>query len=236
MTEKTSHTSFTEGHRERLRQKFLTQNLNVLQDYEILEGLLMYAIPRRDVKPLAKTLLETFHSIGGVLCAPTEKLREIKGVSDGTIAFFRLIQASTAGILRRELNSQPALHGWDKIMDYCYVELGREVKESVHILFLDTHWHLISDEKLQEGTINFTLIYPREIIQKVLNSGASSFILIHNHPSGEVKPSQDDIRLTKKLDSMSKALNILFLDHIIISKIGALSFQDEGFLKKRTIK
>ena len=219
------------GHRERTKEKILKTDLSSFDDYEILEALLMYSIPRKDVKLLAKQLLAEFYTLGNVLCAEAEQLYRFKYIKENTIVLFKLIRAAHATILRRDLINQPILGNRAKIMDYCYSTLGREKKESFHILFLDAKLHLLLDQKMGEGTINKVPLYPREIIHKALELGAKSMVLIHNHPSGDARPSIQDIKTTQQLKDVAVSLSIELSDHIIISRTGATSLKMEGHLK-----
>ncbi len=219
-----------QGHRERLKERILKQDLSSFQDYEILEALLMYSIPRKDVKLIAKKLLAEFGSLGCVLCSKPDQLYRFKDVKENTAVLFKLIQAANSSILRRDLINQPILNDWNKIMDYCYVTIGREKKETFHVLFLDAKLHLVLDEKMAEGTINKVPIYPREIIQRALELGATSMVLIHNHPSGDARASEQDVAMTRQLRDIAKPLSIQVSDHIIISRNGATSFKDAGYI------
>ena len=228
--EEQSPTVLLHGHRERTRERVLKTDLSLFEECEILEALLMYSIPRKDVKLLAKQLLAEFDTLGNVLCADSEVLYQFKDVKENTVALFKLIRTANAAILRRDLVSQPILGNRSKIIDYCYSTLGREKKESFHILFLDAKLHLLLDQKMAEGTINKVALYPREIIHKALELGATSMVLIHNHPSGDARPSPQDIKMTQELKSVAAALCLELSDHIIISRHGATSMKLEGHL------
>ena len=213
-----------QGHRERLKERILKQDLSSFQDYEILEALLMYSIPRKDVKLIAKKLLAEFGSLGCVLCSKPDQLYRFKDVKENTAVLFKLIQAANSSILRRDLINQPILNDWNKIMDYCYVTIGREKKETFHVLFLDAKLHLVLDEKMAEGTINKVPIYPREIIQRALELGATSMVLIHNHPSGDVVPSKEDDIITYKIKEIGLLHSIYLVDHLIIGTTNYYSY------------
>ncbi len=225
-----SPTALLHGHRERTREKILKTDIGSFEEYEILEALLMYSIPRKDVKLLAKQLLAEFYTLGNILCAEPEVLYQFKDLKENMVALFKLIRASNTAILRRDLVSQPILANRSKIMDYCYSSLGREKKESFHILFLDAKLHLLLDQKMAEGTINKVALYPREIIHKALELGATSMVLIHNHPSGDARPSPQDIKMTQELKHVAVSLALELSDHIIISRHGATSMKLEGHL------
>ncbi len=232
--EMTSHnkpaTTLLHGHRGRIKEKILNDGADSFSDCDILEALLMYSIPRKDVKLIAKLLLDEFQTLGNVLCAEPEQLYRFKDVKENTVALFKVIRASNSAILRRDLIKQPILHNRSKIMDYCYANLGREKKETFHILFLDAKLHLLLDKKMADGTINKVSLYPREIIHKALELGATSMVLIHNHPSGDARPSPQDIKITQQLKLVADTLSLDLSDHIIISRMGATSMKMEGHI------
>lgn len=229
--EKETLAALRHGHRERTRQRIIQTDIDSIEETEILEALLMYAIPRKDVKLLAKLLLEKFQTLGNIICADAQQLCQFKDVKDSTLALFKLIRAGNNAILRRDLISQPIFATRGKMMDYCFSILGRERKESFHILFLDAKLHLLLDKKMGDGTINKVSLYPREIIHKALELGATSMVLIHNHPSGDARPSEQDILITQQLRDVGKTLSLELSDHIIISRTGAVSMMQEGHLK-----
>ena len=219
-----------EGHRSRLRKRVCTQPFDTLADYEILECLLGYAIPRKDVKVLAKQLIAEFGSLGAVLSAPAHALQRVKGVKENTAALLKAACYANLHILKREITRGSVLDSWDKIIDYYFSRMGRDRIETLHALFLDARACVIKDEVLQEGTTNFTPIYPREILQHAINLGAQGLVLIHNHPSGNVNPSKEDVRMTQNLVRTCHDVGIIFHDHIIISQDNFFSFKRMGLL------
>jgi DNA repair protein RadC len=182
------------GHRERLRTRFLTAGAEALQDYEILEMLLFTALPRRDVKPLAKALLRTFGSLWCVVNAPPDALRKaFPKMTDGTIAALTIVAAAALRMTRQEIMNKPVLSTWQRLLDYCQGVMANEATEQFRLLFLDRKNTLIADEVQQRGTVDHTPVYPREVIKRALELGASAIILVHNHPSGDPTPSRADI-------------------------------------------
>jgi len=171
------------GHRERLRERFRSAGADALSDYELLEMLLFTAQPRRDVKPLAKTLLKTFGSFAEVVHASETRLREIKGVGDAAIHQFRLIAAASHRIAKGELKSRKSLSSWQDVIDYCRTSMAFAEKEQFRLLFLDKRNQLIADEVQQTGTVDHTPVYPREVIKRALELSATAIILVHNHPT-----------------------------------------------------
>ena len=217
------------GHRDRLRQKLLLSGPEPLQDYELLE-LALFAIPRVDVKPLAKQLLDRFGSYAEVLAAPPEELRKVKGVGEAAVVAIKVIHASIARAMKRELLDRPVLGAWHKVVDYCHAQMAREPAEQFRLLFLDRKNKLIADEVQQRGTIDHAPVYPREVIKRALELGASALILAHNHPSGDPTPSQADIAMTKEIVKAGKALGVTIHDHLVIGRQGHFSFRAEGLM------
>lgn len=218
------------GHRQRLRERFLHSGPDALQDYELLELLLFMAIPRRDVKPLAKSLLATFGSLGGVLHASHSDLVRIEGITDNIAAALMTITAASHRIMKQELINKPILNSWTRLMDYCQSTMAHEKKEYFRVLFLNKKNELIADEIQSTGTVDHTPAYPREIIKRAFELGATAMILMHNHPSGDSKPSKADIEMTKEIQRAAAPFNITIHDHIVIARKGYTSFKSEGLL------
>jgi DNA repair protein RadC len=218
-----------EGHRDRLRARLLDAGADALQDYELLEVLLFAAIPRRDVKPLAKSLLSEFHGLWELLNAPPERLRET-GLSDNAVALLRAVSATG---LRASLNvvmNKPVLNNWQRVVDYVRDAMACETKEQFRLLFLDRRNCLIAEEVQQRGTVDHTPVYPREIVHRALEVGAGALILVHNHPSGDVSPSQADIEMTRAILKACAPLDIVIHDHIIVGRNDIASFKSLGLL------
>jgi len=218
------------GHRERLRDRFRNGGSDALPDYELLELVLFRALPRRDTKPLAKSLIARFGSFAEVISANPERLKEIKGIGDNVITELKLIHAAALRLSKGEIMQKPALSSWSLLIDYCRASMAFNEKEQFRILFLDKKNVLIADEVQQEGTVDHTPVYTREVVKRALELAASSIILVHNHPSGDPTPSQPDIVMTQKIIEAAEKLNIKIHDHIIIGKHGHASFRGLGLI------
>jgi DNA repair protein RadC len=213
------------GHRERLRERFHGAGADALSDYELLEMALFPALPRRDTKPLAKSLLKKFGSFAEVIHAPAARLREVSGVGDVTITQLKLIAASASRIAKGELKARTLLSSWANVIDYCRTSMAFADKEQFRLLFLDKRNQLIADEVQQTGTVDHTPVYPREVIKRALELSATAIILVHNHPSGDPTPSQADIHMTKAIIDIAAPLGISVHDHIIVGKNGHASMK-----------
>jgi DNA repair protein RadC len=218
------------GHRDRLRARFLENGPEALQDYELLELVLFMAIPRRDVKPLAKDLLKKFGSLPALLNAPVEEILKIEGISDNTAIALKAITATAHRMMKRELMNQPILNSWARLMDYCTSTMAHETREHFRILFLNKKNEMIADEIQGSGTVDHTPAYPREIMKRALELGATAMILLHNHPSGDPKPSEADIDMTRLIMRAAEPFEIVVHDHVIISKNGYTSLKNLGLI------
>ncbi len=218
------------GHRQRLRERFLRGGESALNDYELLELLLFGANPRADMKPLAKDLLEEFGSLTGVLNADHAALLKVTGVGESAIAILKAVQATLTRSLREQISQRPILSSWSQLLEYCHLSMGYLKQEQLRLLFLDAKNCLIADEVQQTGTINNTPIFPREVVKRALDLGASAIILVHNHPSGDPSPSTEDIEMTRHIRNVSTQLGIMVHDHLIIAKNRHYSFRKEGLL------
>ena len=217
------------GHRGRLRERFLQQP-KALPDYEILELLLFAASARKDVKPLAKDLLQIFGSLPKVFMASADELLRVDGLNHAGVAAIKSVQEGASRLLLSEVKEKPVLNSWIKLLDYCRAEMGHLKNEQFRIMFLNSKNMLIADEVQQEGTINHTMAYPREVVKRALDLAASSIILSHNHPSGDPSPSQADIDLTEQIVNAAKPLGLKVHDHLIISEVEHFSFKSNGLL------
>ena len=208
------------GHRARLRDRFLNGGGKSMADYELLELLLTYAIPRRDVKPIAKDIVRKFGSLAGAAKASVPQLVEVNGVKENTAVLLKVIQEAARRFSWAELSATdaPIISNWDAMIDYCRTEMSHLDIEEFRIIFLDVKFRVIGEEVMQRGTINQVAIHPREVVKMAMEKKASALILVHNHPSGDVKPSRADVEITKQIKQALEAINILLLDHIIISK------------------
>ena len=208
------------GHRARLRDRFLNGGGKSMADYELLELLLTYAIPRRDVKPIAKGIVRKFGSLAGAAKASVPQLVEVNGVKENTAVLLKVIQEAARRFSWAELSATdaPVISNWDAMIDYCRTEMSHLDIEEFRIIFLDVKFRVIGEEVMQRGTINQVAIHPREVVKMAMEKKASALILVHNHPSGDVKPSRADVEITKQIKQALEAINISLLDHIIISK------------------
>lgn len=213
------------GHRERLRERFLDAGPDAVTEYELLELVLFRAIPRRDVKPLAKKLIARFGSFGEVVSAPRERLREIEGLGEAAVTEIKIVQAAAGRLARGEAKKRTVLSSWSAVIDYCRTTMAFADKEQFRIIFLDKRNQVIADEKQQEGTVDHTPVYPREVVKRALEHSATALILVHNHPSGDPTPSRADIQMTQAIVEIAKPLGIAVHDHIIVGKDGHASLK-----------
>lgn len=218
------------GHRERLRQRLLARGGESLADYEVLEMLLFGARPRGDTKPLAKRLLREFGSLGAVFAAPPAELQKVAGMGAASAAAIKIVQEGLRRMALEELQERPLLGNWQAVVDHCRVEIGHEAVELLLLLFLDRKNRLIASERHQRGTVDHTPVYPREVIKRALDLGATALILVHNHPSGDTTPSRADIGMTKEIVEAAARLGIAVHDHIIIGRSDHFSFRSGGLL------
>ena len=222
---------YSAGHRQRLRQRFLKDHGATMDDYEILELLLAFALPRIDTKPIAKSLLAEFKTIGGVLSADPSRLTQHKFVADASVTILKLVQAAALRLLKQDaMGEQHIISGWEKLLGYLYATMAREKIEELRLLHLNHRFLLLLDEKIQQGTVNHTPFYTREVVKRVMEVGSSHIIVVHNHPSGNNKPSASDITETQKLAEALRAIDVGFHDHLIISNQGHYSFKNSGLL------
>ena len=218
------------GHRSRLAARFCDGGGEGLADYELLELILFQSLPRRDTKPIAKTLLTRFGSFSDVLAPPEDRLREVDGVGEKVALHLMLARASAARFVRDVLRGRPLLSSWQAVIDYCRSAMAFEDREQFRILFLDKKNGLIDDEVQQIGTVDHTPVYPREIVKRALELSATSLILVHNHPSGDPTPSAADIEMTSKIVAVAPPLGIIIHDHIIVGRHGHASFKTLGLI------
>jgi DNA repair protein RadC len=217
------------GHRQRLRDRFLNGGAHALPDYELLELILFGAIRQGDVKPLAKRLIDEFGGLERVLTADKERLAKA-GLGETTIALLKSVEAAALRLTRASLNDQPVLSSWNALLDYCRASMGHARREQFRILFLDKKNRLIADEVQQQGTVDHTPVYPREVVGRALELGATALILVHNHPSGDVTPSRADIDMTKLIVQATSPLGIVVHDHVVVGRSDHASFRSLGLL------
>jgi DNA repair protein RadC len=213
------------GHRERVRERFLDGGSAAVTDYELIELILFRALPRRDVKPLAKDLIARFGSFAEVVSAPRERLAEIKGLGAAAITELKVVEAAAHRLARGQVQKRAVLSSWSSVLDYCRTAMAFGDKEQFRILFLDKRNRLIADEMQQRGTVDHTPVYPREVVKRALELSATAIILVHNHPSGDPAPSQADIQMTLEIINVAKPLGISVHDHIIVGKDGHASLR-----------
>lgn len=222
--------SYLRDHRKRLRTRFMEGGADAMPDYEMLELILFRAIPRQDVKPLARRLLDIFGDFNRVISATPQRLQEIKGVGDAVILELKVVEASTHRMVRSKILERPVISSWDAVLDYCHTTMAHDEVEQFRVLFLDKKNILIADEKQAQGTVDHVPVYPREVVKRALELNASALILVHNHPSGDPTPSDADITITQQINEAATALNITLHDHLIIGKSTEVSFRSEGYL------
>lgn len=201
-----------------------------MPDYELLELVLFAAVPRRDVKPLAKALIARFGSFAEAIAAPRERLLEVEGTTPSVAIHLKIVEAAALRLSKTKLLGKPALTSWAALIDYCAAAMARSQKEEFRVLFLDRKNSLIEDEVQSSGTVDHTPVYPREIVKRALELGATAVILVHNHPSGDPTPSKADIAMTREVVEAAKALRIVVHDHVIVGRSGHISFKSLGLL------
>ncbi|RJT25934.1 DNA repair protein RadC [Chakrabartia godavariana] len=218
------------GHRARLRKRLFEGGGEALLDHEVIEYLLGLAIPRRDTKPLAKKLLHEFGGISGLLTADGESIARNGGVSEGTVAALKIVQAATLRMLSDPIRNQPILSNWQALLDYLRIDMASLTIERVRVLHLNARNMLIRDEVMSEGSIDQAAVYVREVIRRALDLGSAAIILVHNHPSGDPAPSRADIQLTKDIAEAGRKLGIVVHDHIIIGSDKHTSLRAAGLI------
>jgi DNA repair protein RadC len=218
------------GHRERLRKRFREGGPDALPDYELLELVLFRAMPRRDTKPLAKAILARFGTFAEAMNAPQDLLKEVPGLGEAAATEIKLIRAAALRLVQGEVLERPVLSSWQQVLDYCRAAMGFEAKEQFRILFLDKRNQMIADEVQQQGTVDHTPVYVREVVKRALELSATAIVLVHNHPSGDPTPSRADIEMTKQIVDAAKPLGVVVHDHIIVGKQGHASFRGLGLI------
>ena len=222
--------SYIADHRKRLRTRFMEGGATAIPDYELLELLLFRAIPRQDVKPLARALLDEFGDFNRVVAAVPARLMMVKGVGDAVVQELKIVEAAAQRMMRARVMNRPLLSSWDALLDYCHTAMAHRETEQFRILFLDRKNVLIADEEQAKGTVDHVPVYPREVVKRGLELNASALILVHNHPSGDPTPSQADISMTLQVQEAALVLGITLHDHLIIGKSRELSFRAAGYL------
>ncbi len=221
------------GHRQRLRDRFLAGADEALPDYELLEMVLFFAIPRIDTKPLAKQLLERFGSLAAVVNATPDQLAEFERIDHFAVTLFKMLRAFATRLVREDLAEKPALDNWDKLIAYLRATMAHRMVEQFRLLFLDRRNVLIADEVQHQGTIDHTPVYPREVVKRALALDASALVMVHNHPSNHPAPSKPDIEMTRQVREALEKVGVVLHDHLIISRRGHSSFRQMGLLEAR---
>lgn len=222
--------SYLRDHRKRLRARFRNGGADALPDYEVLELVLFRAIPRQDVKPLARRLIEEFGDFTHAISAPPARLAQVDGVGEAVITELKIVEAAAHRLARGRVIQRPVLSGWDALIDYCQTAMAHLDREQFRVLYLDRKNVLIADEAQARGTVDHVPVYPREVMKRALELGASALILVHNHPSGDPAPSEADITMTHQIDMAGQVLGVRLHDHLVIGKSVHVSFRAEGLI------
>ena len=222
--------SYIRDHRKRLRDRFMTGGAEAMPDYEMLELVLFRAIPRQDVKPLARRLLDKFGSFNGVISAPVATLKQMHQVGDAVITELKIVQAAAHRLAQSRVLQREVISSWDALVDYCRARMAHRETEQFRILYLDRKNTVIADEEQAAGTVDHVPVYPREVVKRALELQASALILVHNHPSGDPTPSPEDRNMTRKIADAADALGIRLHDHLVVGRSGEVSFRAEGWL------
>jgi DNA repair protein RadC len=228
MSEKSDHHGT--GHRARLRERLLRQGGDALHDHELVEYLLALAIPRRDTKPLAKQLIDSYGSLAALFTADAESIASQPGMGETSAAAIKIVQAAALRMISEPVRDMPILASWQALLDYLRADMAHLTTERVRVLYLNSKNMLIRDELTSEGSIDQAAIYVREVIRRSIDLGAAAIILVHNHPSGDSAPSRQDIALTREIIEAGKRLGIGVHDHIIVGKDGYSSMRSAGLI------
>ena len=222
--------SYIRDHRQRLRARFMAGGAAAVPDYELLELVLFRAIPRQDVKPLARRLLERFGDFNAVISAPAARLEEVAGVGPAVVQELKIVEAAAHRLARTRVMNQPVLASWYQLLDYARAAMAHRATEQFRVLYLDRKNVLVADEEQARGTVDHVPVYPREVVKRALELNASALILVHNHPSGDPTPSEADIIVTGQIHDAAQVMGIVLHDHLIVGRSRALSFRSEGYL------
>ena len=213
------------GHRARLRERLLQAGSEAVADYELIELVLFRAIPRRDVKPLAKALIARFGSFAEAIAAEPARLAEIEGMSQGAIAEFKIVEAAAKRFAKSVARKRLPVGSFSAVVDYCRTAMAFDAREEFRVLFLDRKNGLIADESQGVGTVDQTPVYPREVVRRALELSATAVILVHNHPSGDPTPSAQDVKMTLDIIAVALPLGVAVHDHIIVGRDGHASLK-----------
>jgi DNA repair protein RadC len=218
------------GHRARLRQRFLAGGHGSMPEYELLELVLFNAIPRIDVKPLAKALLAAFGDLNGVIAASEHRLLQVAGATDRVWLQLRILEAVAHRMARAKVMDRSVIGSWDALMAYCKTVMAYRETEQFRVLYLDNRNVLIADEEQARGTVNHVPVYPREVAKRALELNATAIILVHNHPSGDPTPSRADIEMTAEIELACQAIGVAVHDHVVIGRETDASFRSLGLI------
>jgi len=222
--------SYMRDHRKRLRERFLKGGAAAIPEYELLELILFRAIPRQDVKPLARRLMDRFGDLNHTLAAPLSQLLQVDGAGEAVALELKIVEATAHRMARGKVIQKPVLTSWQALLDYCHTVMSHRETEQFRILFLDTKNTLIADEEQASGTIDHVPVYPREVVKRALEVNAAALILVHNHPSGDPTPSEADITMTHRINEAADILGMTLHDHLIIGKSREISFRAQNLL------
>jgi len=218
------------GHRARLRKRLLDGGADALADHEVIEYLLMTAIPRRDTKPIARALITRFGSLAGVLNADTRALQLHPGMGETSAAALKIVALAARRLARQQVRERPVIGSWQALIDYLTIDMAHLTVERVRVLYLNAQNMLIHDEHVGDGSIDEAAIHPREVIRRALDLGATALIVVHNHPSGSPEPSRTDIEITNRIAEAGRLLGITVHDHVIIGREGHVSLRAKGLI------
>ncbi|RYG58763.1 MAG: DNA repair protein RadC [Alphaproteobacteria bacterium] len=219
-----------DGHRERLRARFTGTGGAGVADYELLELALTFAIPRKDVKPLAKEMLRIFGNLSGVMTATPEQLAAVKGLGPASVAFIQVVQQLALRVRREKVVGQPLLASRLELLDYLYTKFASVEREEFHVLYMDSKMKLVADEKLFSGTLHEVTASPRDVLKRALELNSSGIIVAHNHPSGNPEPSAADFAFTEQLMMACAAMGVDLHDHVVVGTEAHYSFSSHGKL------
>ncbi|MBB1498797.1 DNA repair protein RadC [Paracoccus sp. MC1862] len=222
--------SYIADHRARLRDRFMQGGAMAMPEYELLELILFRAVPRQDMKPVARRLLDRFGDFNRVLSADPAQLTQVEGVGPAIVTELKIIEAAAQRLARSKVINRPVLTSWDALLDYCHTTMAHGRIEQFRVLYLDRKNVLIADDEQARGTVDHVPVYPREIVRRALELNASAMILVHNHPSGDPTPSAADIDMTRQIVAAAATMGITVHDHLIIGKSRELSFRSTGLL------
>jgi len=218
------------GHRQRLRERFLKSGRDALPDYELLELMLTYTIPRKNTKPMAKALLDQFGNFFNILQQPEKRLLDVQGVGQSTVTFFKVMQACLTRCLESALEEKPFVKGPEDIFAFIRMNIGGQSEECIYALYLDDARRVVHHAEISRGTVNRAPFYSREIFKPAMVHNATGLVLIHNHPEGQPVPSEEDMKITKDLENIAAPLGIQLIDHMIVNRTQAYSMKTAKLL------